>query len=157
MNRISITIILCLFFILTSTPSWGNESDTISVSVHLALVCVEFDTNTWNIGAITMGSIVGPESFNAINCGNVPIDMLISGTDGAGGWELENSASTNSFRVGITNPPMNLATLYDDIAYNVQPDEIFSFEMTYYAPLVDTIGPISQNFSITISASLATP
>ena len=152
---VMLVMILCLAGF--AGQSWAATSDSISVSVYLAEVCVDLDFNLWTIGGIALGESDGPESFTATNGGNVAIDLTISATNGGGGWLVRESAGANEFRVALSSPSLNLRAYVKTLATDVAASGTKGIALTYYAPTSDTFGVVGQGFTITVSAALAAP
>jgi len=136
--------------------AWTALSDPITVTVSLGvIVSVDVDTNTWDIGAITLGGAPATSvTFLATNDGNVTENFAIKGSDGAGGWLLGNLVGTDTFKVTETMNTIVLTTGDQPLATNVPRDGNVQFQLQYDPPTDDTQGGgVNHDFTVTITAS----
>lgn len=141
---------------LASAPAVAATSASISVTVSLQeVISVSLDTATWNIGPISLGDTATLPTVTITNDGNVPIDVVIAGTNGAGGWTL-GTAGNNAFQVEVESPALTLTTATQPLATNLAVDGTKAIDLTYSAPTASSdAGGVDQSFSITVTASQA--
>lgn len=157
MKRQMWTMALVVGAMALAGQGWAASSDTISVTVSLAeVVSVSLDTDSWNIGATTLGATVDGPTVTATNDGNVTEDFSISGTNGTGGWTLAAGPGANAFAVDVTfdTTTIDLSTSNQALAASVAVSGTAVFDLTYYAPTSDTYGGgVDQGFTITVTAA----
>ena len=160
MRKAAVTLVMMLALVGFAGQSWAAPTDTITVTVSLAeTVSVALDSNAWTIGVISLAGSYGPQSYLATNDGNVPIDLVIRATDGAGGWNLESAPGPDEFSVDVTSPPISLSSISDQtLATDIAVSGTADIELTYNAPISDSYGGgVGQGFTITLSATIHVP
>ncbi len=151
-------IVVCLVGVTGQASA--ATTDTITVTVSLAsVISVTLDQPTWVVGEIALDFVSASFPVVATNAGNVDIDLVIKGTNGAGGWALGSPDASDVFEVGVTPAvvtPFALTT-GDLSLHNTLPhttSNTTSFGLVYNAPSADTVGPgTAQGFTITVTAS----
>jgi glucose/arabinose dehydrogenase len=128
--------------------------NSINVTVSLAAELVVSVTPTaWNIGALSIGQSVGPQTINAA-VGNIPTLLEVNATESAGGWKLGDFAAMNQFAVQVADPAITLSTTFQVLDPSLGPYANRDFDLTYLAPSADTLGAgVDQIFDITIKGS----
>ena len=152
--------ILVIGMVLILKNAYGGSTATISVTVSLEeTVSISLDTNTWNIGSISLGATVESSAFTVTNDGNVAEDISIKATNGAGGWTIGTTPGENVFKVAADVEPYSsydivLSTTDTVLITNLASGNSKSFKLQYSAPTSDTYGGgVDQSFTITLTAT----
>ena len=144
-------ITLCCFGAVPAQAMVETGTGTISVTVSLAgQVSVSLTPTSWVIGAIALNT-ASSQSFTA-TVGNVSTDLNIKGSNGAGGWSIGTPVAENTFVVAVVDSLITLTTT-DQLLATVAAYGDESFELTYTAPSADTHGAVSQDFTVTVTAT----
>ena len=154
MFLIALITLCCFGAVQAQATVTATETGTITVTVSLAgEVSVSLTPTSWVIGAIALNTTSSPESFTA-TVGNVSTDLTIMGSGGEGGWAI-GTAGSNTFEVAVDTTPSSITLITTDqpLATAVAAYGEKVFNLTYTAPSEDTYGPVSQEFSVTVTAS----
>lgn len=155
-----IYLIVVMSMLLFLKNVYGENTATISVTVSLEeTVSISLDTNTWNIGSISLGTTVESSTFTVTNNGNVAEDISIKTTNGAGGWRIGTIPGENVFKVAADVEPYSsydivISTTETTLITDLTSGNSKSFKLQYNAPTSDTYGGgVDQSFTITLTAT----
>ena len=144
-----------------SAATTGNISVTVSL---VSVTSVSVTPGSWSIGEITFGQIVTLTPVTATNNGTEPINLTITGANGAGTWVIGGSSDADQFSVEAKNGAPSLTNtdshfLINGASPTINVSSITAgnsqvFDLVYTAPSsnTDTVGA-SQGFTIVITAS----
>lgn len=146
-------LVLALFGM--AGQSWAATTDSITVTVSLAEdIAVSLNNNTWTIGSIALSGSDGLATVTATNDGNVTIDLVIKGANGAGGWTIGSAPGADTFEVELTAPPISLTAADQSLVSSLATSGTKTIDLTYNAPTDDNFGGgVDQGFTITVTAS----
>ena len=158
-KRLLLTLLVIVCQAEFVEPSWAATTETISVTVSLkAEVSASLDSETWVLGEVSLGDPMQTKTFTATNDGNVPIDLEICASNGAGGWTLGPAAALDVFMIALDNPSNPLSTANAPLASNLGKNEAHVFNLGYTVPTADSFGgEVNQSFDITLTVSTAAP
>ena len=154
MRRVTLMTAVAACLLGIGGQAWAADTDTITVTVSLeAVISVSVSPNTWNIGAIALSGVNGPQAFTA-TVGNSATKLEIMGSNGAGGWTIGATPGADRFVVAVSSPAITLTTAYQTLDASVAAYGNKGFDLTYSAPASDTKGGgVDQSFAVTLKAS----
>jgi len=153
MQKMKWTPLLAVGLVAMTGMAWAADTGTITVTVSLESISVSLSNSGWDIGAIALSGTNVLPTVLATNDGNVDVDLVIKGANGAGGWAI-GTQGADTFEVEETNLALTLSTSDQALTTGLAPSDSVTIDLTYKAPTSDTKGPgVAQGFSITITAS----
>lgn len=141
--------------------SSGVISDGISYEAEVISITVTPDT--WGLGPRALGYAGESGAFTLNNNGNVPADVTVKGSNGAGGWTLQSAPGTNAFTVetdrGDDGSYETVLSSSEQLFINAMPVSANqALGLRYSAPTGDTYGAgVNQGFTVTFKASPDVP
>ena len=155
MKKVLWTTALVLALCGMAGQSWAATTGSITVTVSLVEdIAVLLDNNTWAINSIALSGTNTLATVTATNDGNVTIDLVIKGANGAGGWTIAAAPGADAFEVELTAPAISLTAADQSLVSSLATSGTKTIDLTYNAPTSDTFGGgVDQGFAITVTAS----